>query len=317
MPIYDPVSVTATFGNIPPLQTHYGGAQKYWIKAGEPIQGPVVIDGGLNVASGDMSIQTGSLTVVTGGIGVQGEIISHSGITNDGGPITSSGQNIAATEGGVLAVHNGNCGITMGAIDQELASIDMTGNNVDGPIVRLAVGGGSAVAPYETYKFGIYANQGGASPFIEALTVDDNALVKIAGAPVASPSRIAYAGVSGTTISLAVGTQTVSAAFDVKANHTYRVTVQGHIISGDTNPGSFVELDVVSPGSTVVVGLGRQIGGPNNDNGDKAYIGMFVAPADATGYLVKSVNATVASAILDLVNVSANTGILIEDLGVF
>jgi len=279
--------------------------------------GTVTMEDGLNIASGDMAIQTGSLTLLAGGIGVQGEIIGHGGMTFDGGDMTAVGVNISTTDGGQVNAVDGNCRTRLGAITQELAYIDMTGNTDDGPVMRLAVGGGSPVAPYETYKFGIYANQGGDSPFVEALSVDSSAVVKIAGKPVCSPEKVAFVGVSGTAITLAVGAQTISADFTVKANHTYRVTVQGHIVSGDTTPGAFVELAVID-GSGVIVGLGRQIGGPNNDNGEKAYSGIFVAPADSAVYKVQSVNATVASASFELnaTSASINPTVLVEDLGV-
>lgn len=265
----------------------------------------------------DMYVPMGAGNVIPEAVTFAGEVFMNGGVTLNNIGLTTVGEDVTVTEGASLTAIDGNCRVITSAITQEVAYIDMTGNTDDGPVVRLAVGGGSAVAPFETYKFGIYATQGGASPFVEALTVDDSAVVKIAGKPVCSPSRVAYTGVSGTTITLAQGVQTISDAFAVKANHTYRVTVQARIISGDTNPGAFVELDVVSPGATVVVGLGHQIGGPNNENGDKAYIGMFVAPSDETGYVVKSQNATIASATLDLVNTSVNPGVLIEDLGVF
>lgn len=323
--INDPVPGGSTnYGKILPLQTHYSANQPYWLRAGVPITTPVVfadgitVSGGIGVPTGDVAIVEGSLTVVAGGIGVQGEIISHGGMTNDGAPITSVGQDIIATEGGQVTAFDGvNCRVKMATENQALAYVEMTGNTDDGPAIRLAVGGGSAVAPYETYKFGIYANQGGVSPYVEALTVDVDAVVKIAGAPVARPSLVPFVGVSGLSITVPTGAPTViSDEFSVIENHSYRITLQSEIISGDTNAGSYVELDAYVP--TNYISLGRQIGGPNNSNGAMAYSAVFKATANASNCVVKALNATIASAtlVLNPSDASFNPGILVEDLGI-
>ena len=138
----------------------------------------------------------------------------------------------------------------------------------------------------------------------------------VAGKPVASPSLVAFAGLSGTQITLAVGTQTISSQFSVVANHVYRITVQAEIVSGDTNPGSYVQLVALVPSNTI--GLGLQIGGPVNQQGARSYVGMFRATASASTCVIQSLNVTVASAQLNTnpSDAAFNPGILIEDLGV-
>lgn len=293
--INDPAPGGSTnYGKILPLQTHYSANQPYWLRAGVPITTPVVFADGITVT---------------------GEIISHTGMTNDGGAITSVGQSIVATEGGQVVANNGNCVISLGAVDNEEAFLEITGNSDSGKAVRIAMGGSSAAAPYTENLFGIYATSGGS--YTEALTVDENAVVKIAGAPVARPSLVPFVGVSGLSITVPTGAPTViSGEFSVVENHSYRITLQSEIISGDTNAGSYVELDAYVP--TNYISLGRQIGGPNNSNGAMAYSAVFKATADASNCVVKALNATIASAtlLLNPSDASFNPGILVEDLGV-
>ncbi len=139
----------------------------------------------------------------------------------------------------------------------------------------------------------------------------------VGGKPVVVPALVPYVGVVGTGISVPAGTtQTISNTFSVIANHSYRITVQARVISGDTNPGAYVELvAIVAPSE---VGLGRQVAGPNNETGAHCYVGFFKAVANLNNCVVQATNAAIGTAIIALnpTDASYNPGILLEDLGV-
>jgi hypothetical protein len=139
----------------------------------------------------------------------------------------------------------------------------------------------------------------------------------VAGKPVVVPELVPYVGVVGTGISVPAGTtQTISDTFSVIANHSYRITVQARLFSGDTNPGSYVQLLALVPSNAI--GLGLQLGGPVNAQGARSYVGMFRATASASTCIIQSLNVTVAPAQLNTnpSDAAFNPGILIEDLGV-
>lgn len=285
----------------------------------------VTVSNGLGVVSGDIAIQVGSLTVVTGGIGVEGEILCNGGISNSGAPITSSSQNIVANEAEIVVFDGVQGQVKLGSINQEIVYTEYTGDTNDGPVYRTAVGGGSAQAPFEGNVFGIYGTQGGVSPFEARLTVDLSGAVVIpgsltvAGKPIAKAEYKPYVGVVGLSIQVPTpgSIQQISEDFSVIANHTYKISMQARIISGDTNAGAFVALICKTPDSSV--GLGEEEGGPSFDSGNtRGFFGTFKAPASANNCKVEVLNGTIASVVIQLAltDISVNPGVLIEDLGI-
>jgi hypothetical protein len=140
--------------------------------------------------------------------------------------------------------------------------------------------------------------------------------ITLGGKPASVSSVVPFVGVSGIAITVPAGdNQTISGSFAVVENHSYRISVQCEIVSGDTNPGAFVQLTAEVP--TNIIGLGLQLGGPNNAQGARAYSGVFKATATSSGCLVKALNATIASATINVNPTSAsfNPGVLVEDLG--
>jgi hypothetical protein len=141
--------------------------------------------------------------------------------------------------------------------------------------------------------------------------------ITLGGKPASVSSVVPFVGVAGIAITVPAGdNQTISGSFSVVANHSYRISVQCEIVSGDTNPGAFVQLTAEVP--TNIIGLGLQLGGPNNAQGARAYSGVFKATATSSGCLVKALNATIASATINVNPTSAsfNPGVLVEDLGI-
>jgi hypothetical protein len=258
-------------------------------------------------------------------VDVSGEIIANNGITNSGASITSVGQNIIATEGSVVASIDGECRSKIGSVNNQLALLEMTGNITSGAVYNVAVGGDTPVAPYQANTFGIYAGPN-AGPFVEALTVDVNALVKVAGAPVAKPSKVAYVGLVGTDITVAAGqasAQVISANFAVKAGHTYRVSVQCSIANGDpsTAQTNFTALYAsTSPGTSVQqVSLGAVQNTQTVSAGDRAWSCVFVAVSDSAACKVECFNSSATNAsvlTLNAVNVANAPSVLVEDLGI-
>jgi hypothetical protein len=243
------------------------------------------------------------------------------------GSIVATGTTGYFIGGNIVGTEGAGCGLGISTGENR---IFVQNNGTDG-YYQLAsfTGSGGTFAPLGKSQWRQYANGESniiglydASDVLKASLAMNYSGVLIDNKPVASPSKVAYVGVSGTDISVpASTTQTISANFAVKNGHTYRVTVQCQLLNADATAGVFTELLLTTnPDSAVQqVGLGSVLSADSSNTAEKAYTTVFVATADSSLAHIVCVNssATDASTVrLNAVDVANAPSVLVEDLGV-
>jgi len=138
-------------------------------------------------------------------------------------------------------------------------------------------------------------------------------VISVDGDSIVSSSAVAYAGaVAGVfTIPLNSTANTLSAPISVLAGHTYRVSGQMSFDNADAT--SYTIVSVVGTGVNARMACIKNANATTNAGQESDYSCLFTA-STTTSLLVRADNSSLTTA--TLIDASANTFWLVEDLGV-